>query len=76
MKLEQIIADILKIGTDEINNETSPQNCGNWTSLKHILLIKQISKVYGINISVSEIKNLRNVGSIKQFLIDKGVFNE
>ena len=76
MKLKQIVADILKVGIEEINDETSPQTCGNWTSLKHILLIKQISKVYGINISVSEIKNLRNVGSIKQFLIDKGVFHE
>ena len=76
MKLEQIVADTLKVDISEINDETSPQTCGNWTSLKHILLIKQISKIFGINISVAEIKNLRNVGAIKQFLKDKGVFNE
>ena len=76
MKLEQIIADTLKLDISEINDETSPQTCGNWTSLKHILLIKQVSKAYGINISISEIKMLKNVGAIKQFLKDKGVFDE
>ena len=76
MKLKEIIANVLKIDKNTITDETSPKNCENWTSLNHLILIKEINKNYGIKLSFAEIKTIKNVSDIKQLLENKGVYNE
>ena len=59
-----------------MTDETSPKNCENWTSLNHLILIKEINKNYDIKLSFAEIKTIKNVSDIKQLLKSKGVYNE
>lgn len=76
MQIEQLVAEILNMNISEVTDDTSPQNCGQWTSLKHLILIKKISKNYQLNITIPEIKKLTTVGNIKQFLKEKGVYDK
>lgn len=73
MKIEQIVASVLQIDSQQVTDQTSPQNCGAWTSLKHLLLIKKIMQIYSVNLSIVEIKNLKSVGDIKRWLTEKGI---
>ncbi len=76
MKLKEIIANALKIDKNIITDETSPKNCESWTSLNHLILIKEINKNYNIKLSFAEIKTIKNVSDIKNLLKSKGVYNE
>lgn len=76
MKLKEIVASVLKIDKNSVTDETSPKNFENWTSLNHLILIKEINKNYGIKLSFAEIKTIKNVSDIKQLLENKGVYNE
>ena len=76
MQVEEIVAKVFKIDKDRVNDETSPKNCEQWTSLNHLILIKEINKNYDIKLSFAEIKTIKNVSDIKQLLKSKGVYNE
>lgn len=76
MELNEIIANVLKIDKNTITDETSPKNCENWTSLNHLILIKEINKNYNIKLSFAEIKTIKNVSDIKNLLKSKGIYNE
>lgn len=76
MELNEIIANVLKIDKNAVNDETSPKTCENWTSLSHLILVKEISKNYNIKLSFAEIKTIKNVSDIKNLLKNKGVYNE
>lgn len=76
MKLENIIARVLNIDIHDIQDTTSPQNCPGWTSLQHLLLIKELCTAYHITLSFSAIKSLHTVGEIKKLLREKGVYHD
>lgn len=76
MQVEEIVAKVFKIDTDKINDETSPKNCEQWTSLNHLILIKEIGKLYNIKLSFEQIKTIKNVSDIKNLLKEKGALNE
>ena len=73
MQLEEILAKVFKIDKNKVNDETSPKNCEQWTSLNHLILIKEISKLYNIKLSFDQIKSIKNVSDIKKLLKEKGI---
>ncbi len=72
MQVEEIVAKVFKIDKDRVNDETSPKNCEQWTSLNHLILIKEIGKNYNIKLSFGEIKTIKKVSDIKNLLKEKG----
>lgn len=67
-KFNKIIADVLRVKPDEINDNTSPINVETWDSFAGILLISEIEKIFNIEFSMSEIISIKDIGSIKNIL--------
>ena len=63
-KLKQIFSEIFKLEIDEINRETSPNNCSAWDSFNMVKLIIAIEKEFDITISIDEVIEFRNFSDI------------
>lgn len=72
MKIEDIIAKILDIASEKINDASGPLNTENWDSFNALLIAAEIEKKFGVNFSVEEIASIKNVGDIKSLLKKHG----
>ena len=72
MKLNQIVASILNVEPDLLDDESNAQNTPNWDSLRHIEVIFAVESAYHVRFSMPEIASLRKLGDIRRLLISKG----
>ncbi len=62
IKLQDIFQDVFDNDQIEITRETVAEDIEEWDSLAHIQLIKEITKVFNIEISSKEFLSWENVG--------------
>ena len=73
MKLESIVANVLSVSEDIINDASNAQNTPNWDSARHIELMLAVEIAFGVEFSVTEITGLQNLGDMRRLLASKGV---
>ena len=73
MKLYQVIAETLKIDPDLLSEESNALNTPNWDSLRHIELMLAVEGAFGVRFAMPEMVGMRNVGDMRELLIEKGV---
>ncbi len=59
-RIKQVMSVVFEISPDQINENTSIDNIGNWDSLKHLNLILALEEEFGISIPDEEVGNLVN----------------
>ena len=69
-RLKQIVADILNIDSNLINNNTSPTNLNEWDSLNQIKIMLAIEEQYDIEFDEDDLSKFTDFKSIKE-LIEK-----
>lgn len=67
-KLYKIIARVLDIPLDTINDSISPLNTPSWDSFNSIMLISELESASGVLFDISDLMNVKNVGDIKKVL--------
>ncbi len=73
-QLKEIMADILSIGANEINDDSSMETVESWDSLKHMELIVSIEEEFQMPpLSADEIVEMTSVAKIKIVLKAKGL---
>ena len=72
-KLYTLIADILHISLDKINDKLTMAEVESWDSLQHMELIAAVEQAFGLEFTFEEIVSMQSIGQIKQVLIQKGV---
>jgi acyl carrier protein len=72
-ELEQVVATVLELPRAAVDEQRGVANTAVWTSLRHVQLIVQLNKVYGVDISAREARRLRSVGQIRTFLRAAGI---
>ena len=65
IKLCKLLADILKINSEDINDEMSPDSVETWDSFNGLMLAAELEKVFKVNFDMEEIISTKNVGDIK-----------
>lgn len=73
--MEDKIINLLKgvLETDNVDINTSRDNCGNWDSMHHLMLVVELESQFHIELQPEEIESMRNVLDIKNTLIAKQV---
>ncbi len=66
-----IIARIMKVPADQINETSSPETVPQWDSLKHIQLILAIEEAFGLQFADQEIVGIKDVRSLLSLLRQK-----
>ena len=67
-RLCRVFAQVMGIAPDEVAPGLSPESCGAWTSLSHLMLVSEIESTFGIVFSSQEIQELTSYGRIAEVL--------
>ena len=73
MQLYTVVASVLSIDEEILNEESNATNTPNWDSLRHIELVLAVEGAYGVRFSMPEISGMRNLADMRDVLIAKGV---
>ena len=73
-RLRQIMANVFNLPTNEINDDTSPENTEQWDSIAHLNLVTSIEEEFVIVFSEDQISEMLNFKLI--ILIIKEVTNQ
>ncbi len=69
----RLVADVLRVEPELVNEKTGPGVLPQWDSLAHIHLVAAVEETYGVELSTDEIINLLSVMDIAALLQEKGV---
>lgn len=62
--IKQIIAEVLLVDTDTITEKTTANDIESWDSIMHVQIILEVENIFGIQFSLSEMENFKNVGDL------------
>lgn len=69
----QVFSQTLGISSEELNDDTSPDNTSKWDSMRSMELVAIIEDTFGVELSTKEIMKMRSIGIVKEVLRSKGV---
>ena len=64
-KLKSIIADVLRISSEEIADDLTMKQTSAWDSLKHMELVVALEQEFGTEFTFEEIATMQSVADIK-----------
>ena len=70
-KLKNIFSKVLKVPFEEINDETSPNNCSSWDSFNMLQLVIEIENEFDIKLDISEIVTIKSFGDVSSIIESK-----
>lgn len=68
-----LLAEAFGIDKNEIKEESTPDDIGNWTSITHMELVAKFDQEFGVNLDVDEITEMNSVKRMKEVLGKHGV---
>ena len=63
-RLQNIMATVFDIKVEEINEQTSVENCEQWDSLQHMSLLVAIEEEFSICLDDDEVLRMKDFTSI------------
>lgn len=67
-RLLQLVAEVLEVPVTEIHPGTGPATAGEWVSLRHLQIIAKVEQTYGVSFTPREIRGIRSVADLRDFL--------
>lgn len=71
--LKELVARVLEIKKEEINDDSSPDNISSWDSFNALMLVSELEKNFNIKFSIEEVMAVKNFKNIKDSLKKHGV---
>jgi acyl carrier protein len=71
-KLKQVMAAVLRVPADQIDDGTSPDTIEAWSSLAHLDLILAIEEEFGVTIPDEEVGDLTSYRLLRLTLDEQG----
>jgi acyl carrier protein len=70
-QIKNVIADVLGLSVDEVNDGLSPTTVTTWDSLKHMNLVAALEEEFEVMFTVEEIGKMMNYSSIVGYINSK-----
>jgi acyl carrier protein len=70
-QLKQIVADVLELSPNSIDDSTSRDRVASWDSLNHIHLVLALEQHFQVSFEISEIEAMLSYADIRQVLTSK-----
>jgi len=71
--LREILAKVLILEENDVNDAVSRENTESWDSLAHLMLITEVESAFGVTFSDEDIIEIKTVGDLKSKLRKLGV---
>ena len=72
-KVKKILAEVLEIPYEDINEETSMESCASWTSLALVTILDRLETEFDTEFDVQEAIEMDSVKAIKEIIKKKGI---
>ncbi|MEK7432692.1 MAG: acyl carrier protein [Cyanobacteriota bacterium] len=72
-KVYSLIADVLGISKDKINDSLEMKDIESWDSLRHMELITSIENFFSIELNIDEILKMNSIKGIIKVLEEKNL---
>ena len=72
-KLYRIIAKVMDISIDEINDNSSPETIPSWDSFNSYILLDELESEFKTEFTIDEVTETKNVSDIKKHLKIHGI---
>ena len=72
-KLYGIIAKVMDISINEINDNSSPETIPSWDSFNSYILLDELETEFKTEFTIDEITETKNVSDIKKYLKIHGI---
>jgi acyl carrier protein len=67
-QLQEILSRVLSVPVSRITTSSSMDNLAEWDSLRFLMVITEVEKFFFVRASGAELKSLRSVKSLMQFI--------
>lgn len=71
--LIEVVARTLSVDPLAIGEESTSANTRNWDSLRQVILMTELERIYGIEFEFDQINEATSIAQIREFLRQKGV---
>ncbi len=72
-KFQSIVAEILQVSEDEVNDALSPDRVDTWDSLNHINLISALEQEFDVMLTTDDLADAMSIPKLKALLAEQGV---
>lgn len=72
-KLYGLIAKVMNISLNTINDESGPESISSWTSFKGYVLLYELETVFNVKFTLDEAMNVKKIADIKKHLKNHGI---
>ena len=72
-KLYEIIAKVMDISINEINDNSSPETIPSWDSFNSYILLDELESEFKTEFTIDEVTETKNVSDIKKNLKIHGI---
>lgn len=67
-RLRWLVADVLAVDPDIVNEKLAPGTSDTWDSLNHLRLISAVEQEYSVSFTMREIESIRGFASLRALL--------
>jgi acyl carrier protein len=71
--LEAMIMEIFQVSKEDLDDDATPDDIENWTSVSHMDLMARFEEKFGLELDVEEITEMDSIGAIKEALRNHGI---
>lgn len=71
-QLQQIVATVLNVATDDVSDESGPHTIPEWNSLAHVAMVAAVEEEFNVLFEMEEIVGIKTVGDLSLLLKAKG----
>lgn len=72
-RLKELLARVLGISKESINDETSPDNVDSWDSFNGLMIVSELEREFNLKFTMEEVTSVKNFKDIKKNLAKYGV---
>jgi acyl carrier protein len=73
MRLDEIVAQVLEVDPQDVEEQTGYDTHAAWTSIAHLEIVMIIEETLGVALTASEIGESTSVGALRRLLKARGV---
>lgn len=70
-KIKSVIAKVLEVDIDDIENDLAIGDIPEWDSLHHVTIIAELEKEFGVKFSQDDLADMEDVSDIISFIKDQ-----
>jgi acyl carrier protein len=71
-ELIELVAEILDVEPDELDEASGPESLESWTSRAHFELVTALEEMYGVTFTQADIQGMRSIGDARRLLLARG----